>query len=96
MSLRNKFAEVASQLSKKPQNTGNEVPLDEDASRAHACAKVVDDILPIVVSASDFLAFCTNQTEVLAYCLSYCTFIVFCRTFLDNCVPRVIRVLKHL
>jgi hypothetical protein len=62
VSLRNKFAEVASQLSKRPRNTGNEEQLAEDESKAHSCAKVVDDILPIVVSASDFPAFPSFRT----------------------------------
>jgi len=49
-SLRHKFAEVASGLSQRPRHSGNEAQLAKESSMSRACAAVVDDVVPIVVS----------------------------------------------
>jgi len=63
VSLGNKFAEVASQLSQGPRNAGNEAQIAKEASMSRACANIVDDILPIVVrvifSLRDYDSLCT-------------------------------------
>jgi hypothetical protein len=54
VALRGKFAEVASGLSRKPRQQGDEAQRAREASMARACAAVVDDVVPIVVSAGRF------------------------------------------
>ena len=49
-SLRHKFAEVVAGLSQRPRHSGNEAQLAKEASMSRACAAVVDDVVPIVVS----------------------------------------------
>ena len=51
-SLRHKFAEVASGLSKGRRHGGDESLKAREASMARSCAAVVDDVVPIVVSSS--------------------------------------------
>ena len=50
-SLRNKFAEVASGLSQRPREGVDEAQRARESSMAHACAAVIDDVVPIVVSS---------------------------------------------
>ena len=78
-SLSHKFAEVANQLSRRPRNSGNEAQQARDASIARACAEVVNDILPIVVSVTkQIIQNCDRGMELVICLLS------MSRTFLGS------------
>ena len=58
--LGHKFAEVASGLSIKPRQPRNDAESAREASRASACAQVVDTVLPIVDFFGQLRAYCNT------------------------------------